>query len=73
MRVAGNAVYLTAYFLELLILVRQILKLCRTDKRKIRRIEKEHAPLSEHILLGHLPELVIYKRLNLEIHDFLID
>lgn len=70
MSIAGDAVNLASDLLEVLILVRQVLKLRRAHKGKVRRIEEKYSPFSQHILLRYLFKFIIYKTLYFKLSDF---
>ena len=77
--VTGDAKNLAAEFLELAVLLLKVRKLRRADKREIRRIEEEHAPLAPQIRLCVLYELTVrcarlfLEGIYLKIADFLVD
>ena len=64
---------LTADGLELVVLVSQILQLGGTYKGKVRRIEEEHAPLSQNIFLAYKLKFVFVIGIGAKFRDFLID
>ena len=59
MGIAGNGIDLAACILKIRIFICQILQLCGANKGKVRRIEEEHAPLAEKILIGDFDEIVL--------------
>ena len=73
MGIGGHRIDLAADGLELLVLFRQILQLGGTHKGKVRRIEKEHAPLSQDIFLSYNLIFVLVLGIGAIIGNFLID
>ena len=73
LRVARDGIDLTAEFLEGIVVILQILKLRRTDERKIGRIEEEYTPLAKKIVLRNGAEFMILVRFHRELADFFVD
>ena len=73
MGVRGNGVDLAPGGLELVVLVGQVLKLGGTHEREVGRVEEEHAPLAQDVVLGHRLEFAILKRLHAEISYLFVD
>lgn len=69
--IAGNRINFTSDSLEVSILALQIFKLSRAHKGEVRRIEEEHAPLAEKILIGYFDEIVLLECIQFEFVDFL--
>jgi hypothetical protein len=70
MRVSGYGIDLTAHALEILVFVRKVFQLRRADECEIRGVEEKYAPFAENILLGYRLEIVLVKRVRLEICNF---
>ncbi len=70
--VAGNGVDLAADLLEVLVLVGKVLKLGRAHEREVGRVEEEHRPMTEHIGLAHLVEVVILVGVDGEVRQFML-
>ena len=70
--VAGDGVDLAADFLELGVVLGQVLKLGGAHEREVSRVEEEQGPVAEHIVLGHLVELVVLECVHLEIGQFML-
>lgn len=73
MSIRRNRINLAAGSLELRILICQILKFCGAYKSEIRRIEKEHTPFAQHILLFHSFKFALLKSLYLKISNFFVN
>ena len=73
LRVARDGIDLTAEFLEGIVVILQILKLRRTDERKIGRIEEEYTPLAKKIVLRDGAEFMILVCFHRELADFFVD
>ena len=71
--IGGHGVNLTADGLKLLVLVRQILQLRRTNEGKVRRIEEKDAPFSKDIFLAYKLKLVFVIGIGAKIGNFLVD
>ena len=58
-------------FAEVSILALQVFKLGRAHKGEVRRIEEEHAPLAEKILIGDFDEIVLLECIQFKFANFL--
>lgn len=70
MSIRRHGIYLTAEGPELLILIRQILQLRRTNKSEVCRIEEKHTPLPQNIFLRHKFEIAFAEYIGAEIGKF---
>ena len=73
MRVARHRVDLAVRFLELVVQRAEVFQLGRAHEREVGRVEEEHAPLPQHVVLRHRFEVVVVERLDGEVVDFLVD
>ena len=71
MRVCGDGINLTAYAFEALVFVSKILELCGTYEGEISGLEEKYAPFTENILLGYRFEIILVKRVSLEVCNLL--
>lgn len=69
--ITGNRINFTSDSLEISILALQVFKLGRAHKGEVRRIEEEHAPLAEKILIGDFDEIVLLECIQFEFANFL--
>ena len=67
MGVCGHGVNLTADGPELLVLVRQVLQLCRANEGEVSGIEEKYAPLAENIFLRYKFKIVLVERVGAKI------
>ena len=51
----------------------EVFQLRRAHEREVGRVEEEHAPLPQHVVLRHRFEVVVMERLDGEVVDFLVD
>lgn len=68
--ITGNRINFTSDSLEISILALQVFKLGRAHKGEVRRIEEEHAPLAEKILIGDFDEIVLLECIQFEFANF---
>ena len=68
--IAGNRINFTSDSLEISILALQVFKLGRAHKGEVRRIEEEHAPLAEKILISDFDEIVLLECIQFEFANF---
>ena len=73
MRVGAYGVNLYAELLELFIFLSHILKLGGAHEGEVGRIEEEHGPFAEHILVSNCFELTVVVCLHLELRDMGVD
>ena len=73
MRVARHGVDLAIGGLELVVKRGQVLQLRRAHEREVRRVEEEHAPVAQHVVLRDGGELVLAERLDGEVVDLAVD
>lgn len=73
MGIAGNRIDLASGFLELWIILCQIFQLRRANEGKVRRLEEEHAPLSQHILFRNRLKTAVAISLHGKIADFFLN
>ena len=69
MRIARHGVDLAIGGLELVVKRGQVLQLRRAHEREVRRVEEEHAPVAQHVVLRDGGELVLAERLEMCIRD----